>query len=210
MQRRLARQVMTQAYSWAPCHRMQRCLTVRSIHSCRTFGQDANLATWMSNENVMHVHHLPVLYQSSLSICIQDYECSPRAQGQQFSVFFYRSLYTRSAFCVCAWLMQAHSSSGVSKSMHDCSCTYPCCCAGEDMGQSGGSKEEHSGSEADRTGPGKTMLEPAQAVAKPEVAHLGMQPRKALARRAKSDLGHKELSIAEQERLALSMLAQTR
>ena len=73
-----------------------------------------------------------------------------------------------------------------------------------------GSRDESSESEADQGGPDGGMLEPAQAKAKPEVAHLGMQPKKALVSQRTSGFGHERLSIAEQERLALDMLARTR
>ena len=61
------------------------------------------------------------------------------------------------------------------------------------------------------------MDKPAQPKAKPEVAHLGMQPRKALGSKngyersqATSDIGDERLSIADQERLALKMLLRTK
>lgn len=56
------------------------------------------------------------------------------------------------------------------------------------------------------------MPEPAQPKAKPEVAHLGMQPRKTGAGRSETDfqLGHESLSIAEQEHLALEMLSRSK
>ena len=59
---------------------------------------------------------------------------------------------------------------------------------------------------------GRVMPEPAQPKAKPEVAHLGMQPRKTGAGRSETDfqLGHESLSIAEQEHLALEMLSRSK
>lgn len=56
-----------------------------------------------------------------------------------------------------------------------------------------------------------------QAPARPEVAHFGMQAKKAPGKKAEAVGGHskpghelydKELSIAEQERLALDLLSQ--
>ena len=70
-------------------------------------------------------------------------------------------------------------------------------------------------SEGDDDRLGKNTQKPAQSAAKPEVAHLGMQPRKAPSGKAefgkgqkkRKGLEHETMSIAEQERLALNMLS---
>lgn len=85
------------------------------------------------------------------------------------------------------------------------------------MQEGGGSRLEYSGSEADRVRTNRAKPELAQPKAKPEVAHLGMQPRKAPssktgARRSETEsiIGHESLSIADQERLALDMLSRSK
>lgn len=82
------------------------------------------------------------------------------------------------------------------------------------MEEGGDSEQESSGSEADHLQTGRSVHESAQPKARPEVAHLGMQPKKALGSksgsgrsRAKSDIGHGRLSIADQEQLVLEMLS---
>ena len=99
-----------------------------------------------------------------------------------------------------------------SQAEHD---TWLSSCADEDL-QGGNSELESSGSEADQVRTGQPIREPAQPKAKPEVAHLGMQPKKALRSKAwagrseTKSIGHESLSIAEQECLALEMLSRTK
>jgi len=89
-----------------------------------------------------------------------------------------------------------------------------CWRAGEDMIDDEGTADELSDSEGDEDRLGKYTQKPAPSAAKPEVAHLGMQPRKALSGKAEFGKGQKKngpeqdtMSIAEQECLALDMLS---
>ena len=95
--------------------------------------------------------------------------------------------------------------------------SWPCCFAGEDISKDESSGEEFSGSEANQPAVDKSVEEPAQPIARPEVAHMGMQPKKARRGRIgsegsqrKSSPGNESMSVAEQESLALEMLSRVR
>ena len=78
-----------------------------------------------------------------------------------------------------------------------------------------GTADELSDSEGVEDRLDKNTQKPAPSAARPEVAHLGMQPRKALSGKAEFGKGQKKkkgpeqenMSIAEQECLALDMLS---